>query len=86
MDRVELFDASQFAMFAYLNAFLKSFEKNKNFYFEAEKIAIEKLATANTIKDLFMEILNVIAVYNEKLIDGYIQFYNGSIEKKWGEF
>lgn len=86
VDRVELFDASQFAMFAYLNAFLKLFEKNKNTYYEAEKKAIEKLATANTIKDLLMEILNVIAVYNEKLTDGYIQFYNGSIEKKWGEF
>ena len=86
VERVELYDAAQFSLFMYLNSFLKFHNENISIYTVKENRQIEKIINSKTIPELLNEILNLIGVYNGKLVDNYIVFYKVALEKKWGDF
>jgi len=86
VDRHELFEAAQFTLVSYANAFFDFYLKNQQLYLHNEQLAINDLKNLSQPLDVMNQLLKILETYNESLIDPYLFFYRSSVELDWGYF
>jgi hypothetical protein len=86
VDRNELFEAAQFSLISYTNAFFNFYQSNRNLFHSNEQIMINGLKDLNQPLAIMNQLLKILETYHERLIDPYLFFYRSTIEKEWGFF